>query len=120
MSYKQIQKNQRETVREEWLNGFQRKTDFDGWIDHHTKGRKFVAVHAGDVEGDWQDTLYSGCCDPKIEPVRLGCEKYWKMYAKPKEKAAPTAAGGPAGPSFDQLLEDPRAFHSQAALRSFF
>lgn len=85
ISYKQVQKNQRETLRDEWLNSFQQFGVFNEWLDYNTQDRNFIAVHAADIVSPWQETIYKGVCDPKVEPLKLGCAKYWEMYGEGNE-----------------------------------
>ena len=83
VSFEQIQKNQRDTVREEFLNFFTRKRDFDTFFDDHTEKRKFLAIHTADMELPWYQRIYGGISDPAVKPLKLGCAQFWKMHDQP-------------------------------------
>jgi len=45
ITYEQMQKNQKETCREEWFNFFDKKGTFDSWLQMHTADRHFVVCN---------------------------------------------------------------------------
>lgn len=77
-----MQKNQKETVREEWFNFFSKKSEFDAWLSIHTKDRNFVAYHAAAISLPIELRLFKGQGDPSAKPLKLGSKEFWKMYSK--------------------------------------
>lgn len=97
MTYKQVQKNNRETIRDEWLHGFKRAGIFDTWLDTNTQERHFIAIHGADIVNPWEKTIYKGTCDPDVESGKLGCEQYWKLYGQKKDTHKPAPPGFQGG-----------------------
>jgi hypothetical protein len=81
VTFEQMQKNQKETVREEWFNFFSKKGIFDTWLGTHTKDRNFVAYHAAAISLPLEDRLFKGQGDPEAPRVKLGCPEFWAMYS---------------------------------------
>jgi hypothetical protein len=82
VTFEQMQKNQKETVREEWFNFFSKKSEFDAWLGMHTKDRNFVAYHAAAISLPIELRLFKGQGDPSAKPLKLGSKEFWKMYSK--------------------------------------
>lgn len=97
VTFEQMQKNQKETVREEWFNFFSKKGIFDSWLGMHTKDRNFVAYHAAAISLPLEDRLFKGQGDPEAPRVKLGCPEYWAMYSN--NSSGGTGGGGTKGPS---------------------
>ena len=78
MGYRQFQKNQRETVHEEYFSAMPKK-EFMPFFDAQTAGRRFVAQHNADIESGFAETVYCGKADPGVAPIKLGSAFWWKM-----------------------------------------
>lgn len=87
VSFQQAQKNQRDTIREEYMNFFPRKCHFDSYFDTYTANRHFLAVQLADISLPWNERLYSGVGDPEVKPLKLGCPEYWRDYEEKKAGA---------------------------------
>lgn len=88
VTFMQHQRNQRETVRDEFMNFFDKKWQFEEFLDEHTVDNQFLAVHLGDNKKRVRERLYKGLSDPDVQPVKLGCFEYWRMYEKPDKPDA--------------------------------
>jgi hypothetical protein len=80
VTFMQQQRNQRETVRDEFMNFFDKKWQFEQFLDEHTVDNQFLAVHIGDNKKPVREKLYKGLSDPDVQPLKLGCFEYWRMY----------------------------------------
>lgn len=79
IGFAQIQKNQRETFRDEYMGFAGKKSHFDTLYDGLTQDRHFVALHLANssVENRF-DILYHGTPDPKdTEPIKLCTRDFW-------------------------------------------
>lgn len=99
VTFEQMQKNQKETVREEWFNFFSKKSEFDAWLSMNTKDRNFVAYHAAAISLPLEYRLFKGQGDPDAKPLKLGCPEYWKMYSGEGGGARGLPAANQYGPA---------------------
>lgn len=90
MGFRQFQKNQRETVHEEYFSSMNKK-DFMPFFDAQTAGRRFLAQHAGDVDSKFESTIFVGKSDPAVPSVKLGSAYFWKLMDKSQSS---TGTGG--------------------------
>lgn len=77
IGFRQGQKNQRETFREEYFGWLPKKADFDALYDKFTQKRAFIAFDRRNMEDSFTECVYSGIPDPSVKPIRVGCYQYW-------------------------------------------
>lgn len=77
LGFQQAQWNQRETYRREYLSFLENKRTFDNLYDDFTKDRQFIAIDLASIEKEWDERIFIGCPDPKVKPLKVGCQEYW-------------------------------------------
>lgn len=77
--FQQVQKNQRDTFRDEYWGFAGTKGTFDTLFDQLTEDMHFVALHnAMAAKTNKMDIVYHGSPDPKdCDPVMLGSQEFW-------------------------------------------